>query len=625
LQAALIVLPVTILSFAALFSLRGDRAAVLQEARDNSAPFIHDLTARLGTRLSWLIASEPIVKGVIANGRIESPSDRGALITPPEWLADLTPADSALWRQAQVATYQHPDAATVGQALTALRLSTTSPDARANADLLLLDLDHASDAERYVDLARRNPGVLTDSGAPLCAVALTHALRAAPNGPLPAGFLPELTRQVQSSPSFLTGNLLDWADRVPNLGRPGELQRLHELWNAWQETVAVLQAILQANPTPGSAFTKWAPGHKSVGFAEPTDHGWNVRVLSRDTLSRLFQRALADLHMPLPISSAALWIYIGNVRILPDEVAHEQAKTLIGAAEGSTSYPNPSSFSLMMVAGEDALFARQRTRTYQIAGLTFCAAAAALIGLAALWRSHQRQARLNELKSNFVSSVSHELRAPLGAVRLMAENLEREKIPEPDQQKEYFRLIGQECRRLTTLVENVLDFSRMEAGRKQYTFEPLDLVPLLQHTVAVMQPFAAERGVDLLFTPPPDPPQPSWDAAAIVQSLVNLIDNAIKHSPSGATVTLEIESLPDTLRLWVRDTGPGIPTDEQERIFDLFYRRGSELRRETTGAGIGLSIVKHVAEAHRGRVIVVSEVGKGSAFALELPCRSVYA
>jgi two-component system phosphate regulon sensor histidine kinase PhoR len=105
----------------------------------------------------------------------------------------------------------------------------------------------------------------------------------------------------------------------------------------------------------------------------------------------------------------------------------------------------------------------------------------------------------------------------------------------------------------------------------------------------------------------------------VEQSLVNLLDNAIKHSPAGAEVSVAVERDTDKICLWVEDHGPGIPAREQKRIFELFYRHGAELRRETKGAGIGLSIVRHVAEAHGGRVIVQSEVGHGSRFGLELP------
>jgi len=265
---------------------------------------------------------------------------------------------------------------------------------------------------------------------------------------------------------------------------------------------------------------------------------------------------------------------------------------------------------------------------------------AALVGVVTSWRAFRRQLRLNELKSNFVSSVSHELRAPLASVRLMAESLERGKVSDPPKQREYFRFIVQECRRLSALIENVLDFSRIEQGRKQYDFEPTDLLALTRQTVQLMETYAAERGVNLqLQLPDPQPstlnPQPSADGKALQQALVNLIDNALKHSPKGDTVTvgLEVRSAeseqqphaPRTtqhatrIHLWVEDHGQGIPPSEQEKIFERFYRRGSELRRQTQGVGIGLSIVKHIIEAHGGRVLVRSAPGQGSRFTLELP------
>jgi signal transduction histidine kinase len=248
---------------------------------------------------------------------------------------------------------------------------------------------------------------------------------------------------------------------------------------------------------------------------------------------------------------------------------------------------------------------------------------AALAGLFSARRSFYRQMRLNDLKSNFVSSVSHELRAPIASVRLMAEGLEREKIKEPEKQKEYFRFIGQECRRLSALVENVLDFSRIEQGRKQYEFEPTDVIKLVEETVKVMEPYALEKNVSLVLQLDSQlstlSPQLEVDGRAIQQALVNLIDNAVKHSPARSAVTIGLDVQKMKAQLWVEDHGPGIPKKEHEKIFERFYRLGSELRRETQGVGIGLSIVKHIVEAHGGRVIVQSEIGKGSRFTIEMP------
>ena len=178
----------------------------------------------------------------------------------------------------------------------------------------------------------------------------------------------------------------------------------------------------------------------------------------------------------------------------------------------------------------------------------------------------------------------------------------------------------------------MLDCPRIEQGRKQYEFEPTNLVALVETTVKLMEPYANERDVILkgeTFNIQHSTlnSEPNLDGRAIQQALVNLIDNAVKHSPKGETVTVGIEMQNDELRmenrgridLFVADHGPGIPAAEREKIFERFYRLGSELRRETQGVGIGLSVVKHIVEAHGGRVRVEGEAGKGSRFVIELP------
>jgi signal transduction histidine kinase len=291
------------------------------------------------------------------------------------------------------------------------------------------------------------------------------------------------------------------------------------------------------------------------------------------------------------------------------------------------------------------LFATQKSRALWFGLLVIASTVAALVGLFMAARAFHRQLRLTEMKSNFVSSVSHELRAPIASVRLMAESLERGKVAGGEKQNEYYRFIVQECRRLSSLIENVLDFSRIEQGRKQYEFEPTDVAALTRQTVKLMEPYAQEKGVQLEMKTSNVEHRTlnielEVDGRAIQQALVNLIDNAIKHSAKGQTVTIELDAgqrasgvPPDfglndatngimPVLLSVEDHGAGIPAAEHEKIFERFYRLGSELRRETQGVGIGLSIVRHIVEAHGGKVTVRSNPGQGSRFTIVLPVKN---
>jgi signal transduction histidine kinase len=345
-------------------------------------------------------------------------------------------------------------------------------------------------------------------------------------------------------------------------------------------------------------------------------------------------RALAQVQDHLALSSL----------VLPVEPMPGETSSLGRLSRAIEPMASPPRWVLQLCLADPArLFAQQRQRTLLFGGLIVTSTLAAIFGLAAARGAFYRQLRLGVLKSNFVSSVSHELRSPIASVRLMAESLESGRIAEPAKQQEYFRFIGQECRRLSSLIENVLDFSRIEQGRKQYEFEPTDLVALTRQTLKLMEISATERQVNLaLAIPEPDieplSTRPVVDGKAIQQALVNLIDNAMKHSPKGQTVTvgLEVSGMkeegrrkqeegrraevhPFSVLLWVEDRGDGIPKEDHEKIFERFYRRGSELRRQTQGVGIGLSIVKHIVAAHGGQVLVRSAAGQGSRFTIQLP------
>jgi signal transduction histidine kinase len=279
-----------------------------------------------------------------------------------------------------------------------------------------------------------------------------------------------------------------------------------------------------------------------------------------------------------------------------------------------------SGLRLEILAARPALFeasARQQGRwTLALLGFAVAISGGAL-GL--MQHSIRRERRLNAMKSQFVASVSHELRAPVASIRLMADALEAEKVT-AETAKEFHRLIAREGARLSTLVGNVLDHARIEQGRRVWKMEPCDLVALTADTLRVMEPLAQEKNITLAANL--SPVEASIDAGAIQQALVNLLDNAIKFSPPGSTVETSLSMDDRFWKLAVRDEGPGIPKEEQGRIFERFYRLGDELRRETQGTGIGLSLVKSIAEAHGGTVQLRSEAGKGSIFTLLIPVSS---
>lgn len=242
----------------------------------------------------------------------------------------------------------------------------------------------------------------------------------------------------------------------------------------------------------------------------------------------------------------------------------------------------------------------------------------ALGGMVLLHNTLARERRLNELKSHFVASVSHELRAPVASIRLMADALDEKKVP-PETAADFHRLISREGKRLSSLIENVLDFARIEQGRKRWHFEAAALTALVADTVKLMEPLAGEKSIALGFIHDSQIMEPVLDSAAIQQALVNLLDNAIKFSPPGSGIETILSCDARSWRLAVRDHGPGIPPREQKKIFERFYRPGNELRRETQGTGIGLSLVKAIAEAHGGKVELESRPGSGSTFTLLIP------
>jgi signal transduction histidine kinase len=332
-----------------------------------------------------------------------------------------------------------------------------------------------------------------------------------------------------------------------------------------------------------------------------------------ESLVRCAENALTTEHLPDDFQVGFQWA--GRYLSPPPQAA------VLATATATNSPAMPEVRAAVYLKDPASFYARQRTRTFWFGSLIALSGGTVLVGFVSAWRAFRRQQQLNELKTNFVSSVSHELRSPIASVRLMAEELEDLRGQAPEKSRDYHRFMVRECRRLSALIENVLDYSRHEQGRQHYEFEPTDPAALVRETIQLMQNYGADKRLAVRLQVTGEPIDVEADGRALQQVLVNLIDNAIKHSPPEATVLVGLDFPPSDrwFRLWVADRGEGIPPEEHERIFERFYRRGSELRRETQGVGLGLAIVKYVTEAHGGRIIVESAVGQGSRFIVELP------
>ena len=255
------------------------------------------------------------------------------------------------------------------------------------------------------------------------------------------------------------------------------------------------------------------------------------------------------------------------------------------------------------------------------AGATFLVLVVLLGGIALTIRATDREARLAQAKSNFVANVSHELKTPLSLLSLFSEILELGRVKNEEKRIEYYRIMRHESRRLNKTIDNILDFSKIEAGRKTYDFAEGDMAEVIENVLSSYRYQITNSGFDIQTKTQPDLPPVLIDRNAMMQAISNLLDNAIKYSREVKQLSITTETRGAELSVEIADRGIGIPRAEQAKIFEKFYRVGNGLVHDVKGSGLGLSLVKHIVEAHKGSISVESDVGKGSRFTILLPLR----
>jgi two-component system phosphate regulon sensor histidine kinase PhoR len=275
--------------------------------------------------------------------------------------------------------------------------------------------------------------------------------------------------------------------------------------------------------------------------------------------------------------------------------------------------------AMMLTVGILILVFGRQVQDYVFGILILALVATTILGTIATLVVLYREAYLSRLQTDFVNKVSHDLRTPLTSIRMFVETLQLGRLEDPARQAEALAIISLETERLSALIARLLDWARMESGKRSYDFRRQPVGPIVDDALRAMEPQRLQTGAALTRELDAGLPQVYVDRDALADALVDLLQNAFKYTGPDKRIQVLAHAAGNAVEIVVQDNGPGIPGSDQKRIFDKFYRGKDPLERSIEGSGLGLSMVKHIVEAHGGKVSVKSELGKGAAFTVLLP------
>jgi two-component system phosphate regulon sensor histidine kinase PhoR len=273
--------------------------------------------------------------------------------------------------------------------------------------------------------------------------------------------------------------------------------------------------------------------------------------------------------------------------------------------------------NVTMTSAEELAAAVARRRVIEMV-LVGMSGIVVIAGLAVILVAAERERKLSNLKSDFVANVSHELKTPLSLVRMFGELLQSGRVENDEKRRQYLQIIVSESERLGALIENVLDFAKVERGKAAYEFSQGRVGEVVARAVEACRVRAEREGIALELHVADGLPAVDLDERAIEIAVINLVDNALKYAPDGKLVSVLVKAREETVEIRVTDQGPGIPWEDRRRIFERFVRGKTALGKQVRGSGIGLALVKHIADAHGGGVWAEDASPRGSTFVLTL-------
>ena len=377
-----------------------------------------------------------------------------------------------------------------------------------------------------------------------------------------------------------------------------------------------------------------------LSYWQRLHEGKRYLVVAWHDIGRIVRETLPMLYAEPAVPGAPAQIRVSSSAASRVNVVDEEARIIYGpplrsGGEFTVGVPFPTTLynwrvQVSPLASEELASRVQNRRLLEITMVSL-SCIVIVVGAIAIVLVSEKERRISALKSEFVANVSHELKTPLALVRMFAEMLQSGRVSSDAKKKEYLDIIVRESERLSALIENVLDFARLERGRGSYEFTESDVGDAVSRAANVYRYRAETEGVKLVLDVEPSLPRARIDERAIQLAVINLVDNALKYAPLGV-ITIRASSHDGGVRIDVADEGPGVAPEDRYRIFERFVRLTREEKEKdkldknrspVRGSGIGLALVKHIAESHGGRAWVESDVGRGSTFTLTIPARRV--